>query len=221
LRNDVKEWVRNRAAHALGAIGDKRAVEPLTQALKDPSKFVRSAAAESLYRMRELPKLEEIEKFCGKHGVVNVRGFACDLYELFRALDILHISESTSLSPHDIHNMMKYLSEEGLSPQDINNMIEYLSEKGMVEGGPKCSICGRIITRHSTSIAEDIRRRGGVVVGEPSLLDSAMYKCTVCPACGSAFCLECQKPRADPCPKCGESNLQPGFADLVHRYYRL
>jgi hypothetical protein len=30
---------------------------------------------------------------------------------------------------------------------------------------PKCSICGRIITMQATSIAEDIRRSGGVAIG--------------------------------------------------------
>jgi hypothetical protein len=84
---------------------------------------------------------------------------------------------------------------------------------------PKCSICGRIITMQATSIAEDIRRSGGVAIGGSSL-GSPMYACTICPACGSAFCLSCQRPSPDPCPKCGKSNLRPGFADLVHKYYR-
>jgi len=84
----------------------------------------------------------------------------------------------------------------------------------------KCAMCGKIIIKTATSIADDVRRRGGVVIGGPSSLNSRMYKCTICPACGSAFCLSCQRPSPDPCPKCGKSNLRPGFADLVHKYYK-
>jgi len=83
----------------------------------------------------------------------------------------------------------------------------------------KCSKCGRIIPTSKTSIADDIRLGGGIVVGGTSL-DSAMYECTICPSCGSAFCLSCQRPTSDPCPKCGKSNLSPGFADLVQKYYK-
>ena len=89
----------------------------------------------------------------------------------------------------------------------------------MKSGEIKCSKCGNIIGQLPTTIAEDIRRGGGTVIGGNSL-DIPMYKCTICPGCGSAFCLSCQKPTADPCPKCGKSNLSPGFADLVMKYYK-
>lgn len=97
--------------------------------------------------------------------------------------------------------------------------IEMVIFSLIAKGGPKCSLCGRIIPRQASSIAEDIRRRGGVAIGGASL-DVPMYECTICQACGSAFCLACQRPRPDPCPKCGKSNLSPGFADLVHKYYK-
>jgi len=83
----------------------------------------------------------------------------------------------------------------------------------------RCSKCGGKIETTRTSIAEDLRRRGVLVAGEPSL-SSVMYKCTICQACGSVFCLSCQRPAPDPCPKCGKSNLSPGFADLVQKYYK-
>jgi len=85
----------------------------------------------------------------------------------------------------------------------------------------RCSKCGRKIDTTKTSIADDLKRGGRlvVVVGEASL-SSVMYKCTICQSCGSAFCLSCQRPAPDPCPKCGKSNLSPGFADLVQKYYK-
>jgi len=89
----------------------------------------------------------------------------------------------------------------------------------MKSGEIKCSKCGKIIGQLPTTIAEDIRRGGGTVVGGNSL-DMPMYKCTICPGCGSVFCDSCQRPSPDPCPKCGKSNLRPGFADLVMQYYK-
>ena len=86
----------------------------------------------------------------------------------------------------------------------------------------KCSKCGRIIHTQKTSIADDIRRGGGavVVIGDGGSIDTPMYQCTICESCGSVFCDICQRPSPDPCPKCGKSNLQPGFADLVQKYYK-
>jgi hypothetical protein len=83
----------------------------------------------------------------------------------------------------------------------------------------KCSKCGRIIPISKTSISDDIRRGGGVVIGGGSL-DTPMYQCTICESCGSVFCDSCQRPSPDPCPQCGKSNLRPGFADLVQKYYK-
>lgn len=93
------------------------------------------------------------------------------------------------------------------------------NQKRMNKNLPKCSTCGRIIFRQTTSIANDIRRSGGVVVGGTSL-DSSMYECTICTTCGSVFCLSCQRPVPDTCPKCGKSKLRPGFADLIQKYYK-
>ena len=89
----------------------------------------------------------------------------------------------------------------------------------MKSGDIKCSKCGKIIGQLPTTIAEDIRRGGGTVIGGNSL-DVPLYKCTICPGCGSAFCDTCQRPGPDLCPQCGKSNLRPGFADLVMQYYK-
>lgn len=62
----------------------------------------------------------------------------------------------------------------------------------MKSGEIKCSKCGNIIGQLPTTIAEDIRRGGGMVIGGNSL-DIPMYKCTICPGCGSAFCLSCHR----------------------------
>ena len=90
----------------------------------------------------------------------------------------------------------------------------------MKRGEIRCSKCGKIIGQLATSIAEDIRRGGGVIIGGGGSLDTPMYQCTICESCGSVFCDICQRPSPDPCPKCGKSNLKPGFADLVQKYYK-
>ena len=90
----------------------------------------------------------------------------------------------------------------------------------MKSGEIRCSKCGKIIGQLATSITDDIRRGGGVIIGGGGSLDTPMYQCTICESCGSAFCDSCQRPSPDPCPKCGKSNLEPGFADLVQKYYK-
>jgi HEAT repeat protein len=45
--------VRRAAADSLGWLGDKRAIEPLTEALRDESTLVQDAAFESLKRLSE------------------------------------------------------------------------------------------------------------------------------------------------------------------------
>ena len=52
-------YIREAAAKALGEIGDARAIEPLIDALKDESEYVRSAAAEALDKLGWQPDTEE------------------------------------------------------------------------------------------------------------------------------------------------------------------
>jgi Zn finger protein HypA/HybF involved in hydrogenase expression len=49
-------WVRRKAAYALGKLGDKRAIRPLTQSLRDGNSDVREAAAHALKNICEPPK---------------------------------------------------------------------------------------------------------------------------------------------------------------------
>ena len=49
--NDENEWVRRAAAEALGALGDHRAVEPLSEALKDENSVVQDAAFDALKKL--------------------------------------------------------------------------------------------------------------------------------------------------------------------------
>jgi len=51
LREDADVLTRSLAAQILGQIGDTRAVEPLTEALKDREEHVRKAAEEALFRL--------------------------------------------------------------------------------------------------------------------------------------------------------------------------
>ncbi len=80
---------------------------------------------------------------------------------------------------------------------------------------PKCSSCGRDIPPMETTIAEDIRRGGGVVVGRGAL-DQVLYKGTICRNCGRMYCLSCHdfKTKGYRCPNCG-SALSPLFADYI------
>jgi len=77
----------------------------------------------------------------------------------------------------------------------------------------------KIIGQLPTSIGEDIKRGGGMIIGGGSL-DMPMYQCTICESYGSVFCDSCQRPSPGLCPKCVKSNLRPGFADLVQKYYK-
>jgi hypothetical protein len=51
LREDADVLTRSLAAQILGQIGDARAVEPLTEALKDKEEHVQKAAEEALFRL--------------------------------------------------------------------------------------------------------------------------------------------------------------------------
>jgi len=160
---DKDSNVRRYAAVVLGEIGDERAVEPLTEVLKNKNARWASDALRNII------------------GTKAVRS-------LTKAL-----KDEDSDIKREVHEMKR--------------------------GEIRCSKCGKIIGQSPTSIAEDIRRGGGVIIGGDSL-DMPMYQCTICESCGSAFCDSCQRPNPDPCPKCGKSNLRPGFADLVQKYYK-
>jgi len=53
LGTEIDWFARKKAAEALGNIGDKRAVEPLVQALKDEYADVRKAAKKSLEKIKK------------------------------------------------------------------------------------------------------------------------------------------------------------------------
>ena len=54
LKEDPYEAARSNAAWALGAIGDKAAVQPLIEALKDEDTFVRLRATSALLKMKPM-----------------------------------------------------------------------------------------------------------------------------------------------------------------------
>ena len=57
---DKRLTVRQKAAHALGKIGDPRAVEPLFAALRDKDCFVSKAAAEALGKIGDARAVEPL-----------------------------------------------------------------------------------------------------------------------------------------------------------------
>src|SRR5215469_8395380 len=60
LRYQQDFAVRSAAAQALGQLGGARAVEPLLEALGDPSAFVREAAAQALTRLNDTRAVEPL-----------------------------------------------------------------------------------------------------------------------------------------------------------------
>jgi HEAT repeat protein len=60
LHQDTRYWVCDRAARVLGNIRDRRAVEPLCQALGDRNDFVRKLAAEVLGNIRDRRAVEPL-----------------------------------------------------------------------------------------------------------------------------------------------------------------
>ena len=57
---DSDEYVRWKAAYALGEIGDERAVEPLIEALKDSDEYVRWGAASALGKIGDKRAVEPL-----------------------------------------------------------------------------------------------------------------------------------------------------------------
>ena len=182
--------LRNTVINALGLIKDARVVEPLISSLKYTLfSFDRRAAAESLGKIGGERVVEAFNEAALNDKEFEVRSAAA------KALSSLNKS---------------LINKESVVQREMHEM-----EKKEI----RCSKCGKIIAQLATTIGDDIRRGGGVVIGGDSL-DVPMYQCTICESCGSAFCDSCQRPNPDPCPKCGKSNLRPGFADLVQKYYK-
>lgn len=80
---------------------------------------------------------------------------------------------------------------------------------------PRCSSCGREIPPTETTIGQDIRRGGGMIVGGGGL-DQTLYEGTICRSCGRMYCLSCHdfSKKGYNCPSCG-SGLSPLFADYL------
>jgi HEAT repeat protein len=78
MKGDPERTVRERAAMALGPIGDRSVVPALLAALKDPSDFVGAAAAHSLGQLagpEAIPALEEFaQRASGKSQADAARG---------------------------------------------------------------------------------------------------------------------------------------------------
>jgi HEAT repeat protein len=64
-----RAWVRADAAASLGAMGSKRAIEPLLAALDDPVRDVRSAAAYTLGRLGALDAVEPLLAALEEHRI--------------------------------------------------------------------------------------------------------------------------------------------------------
>jgi len=82
---------------------------------------------------------------------------------------------------------------------------------------PKCSSCGKDIPPTESTVGQDIRRSGGVIVGGAGTgLDEILYKGTICRSCGRINCLSCHdfNKKGFKCPNCG-SSISPLYADYL------
>ena len=201
--------VQINAAYALAALKDTMAVEPLIENLKERDREVRKAAAYALGEIgdsRAVEPLIEAIKANKANSVYWVFGASDALTKIIGRKAVTSLNKALKAAS----SLKKALKEKD---REVKREVHEMKKKEI-----SCSKCGKIIGQLSTTIGDDIRRGGGVVIGGDSL-DVPMYQCTICESCGSVFCDICQRPSPDPCPKCGKSNLSPGFADLVQKYY--
>ena len=202
--------VQINAAWSLAALKDTMAVEPLIENLKDRDSEVRKAAAYALGEIgdsRAVEPLIEAIKANKANSVYWVYGASDALTKIIGRKAVTSLNKALKAAS----SLKKALKEKD---REIKREVHETKKKEI-----RCSKCGKIIGQLATSIAEDIRRGGGVVIGGDSL-DVPMYQCTICESCGSVFCDICQRPSPDPCSKCGKGNLSPGFADLIQKYYK-
>ena len=167
---------RVKAAAALAALGDRRAIEPLLeclhQALARPPVAVKA--------------IEALGKFGDFRAVKPLQGLFSDFYTV----------EVRRAAFHALSEMQARATKEHFRQ-------------------PFCSVCGKLIPAMGTTIADDIRARGGVVVGGTGL-DETLYDGLICRNCGKIYCSNCEQARAKNhiCPSCS-SSLTPLFADYL------
>jgi len=87
---DRSEYVRAKAAEALGKHGDARAAEPLIKALKDKSEIVRREAIEAFGRLEYYRVVEPLIEALVHDESVYVRARAAEVLEtLIGALEMV------------------------------------------------------------------------------------------------------------------------------------
>jgi len=217
-----KDWkIRSGAAKALGKIGGDKAIENLIEALNSKEYFgLRTTVINALGSIKDARVVEPL---------INSLKYTLFSYDRRAAAEALgKIGDERAVEPLNEALKDREFGVRSAAAKALTSLNKTLKDKDsdvqrevheIKKGEVRCSKCGKIIGQLSTTIGEDIRRGGGVVIGGGSL-DIPMYQCTICESCGSAFCDICQRPNPDPCPKCGKSNLRPGFADLVQKYYK-
>lgn len=80
-------------------------------------------------------------------------------------------------------------------------------------GPPRCFLCGGVINPSPSTIADDIRASGGLVISSGAVdLHSVLYMGTICKGCGKTYCLSCHDftEKGCDCPACGAA-LAPLF----------
>lgn len=144
---DKDGGVRNRAAMALGEIGDARAVKPLIKALKDKDEDVRWGAAEALGMLGDIKYLErllrdksEAVRFDAAKKLVDVGGLEA-VPALIRALkdsrkeiyDAAAWAIQVPLMQHRVKHKGKERLREALTPA-VEYLIDMVEKAKILKG---------------------------------------------------------------------------------------
>jgi HEAT repeat protein len=123
-------WIRMECVDILAEIGDKKAVEPLINALKDKDAFVRQAAAKSLGKMSDTRAIEPLIKVLDDK-VSTVREAAAEALEIIGKPSAPLIAESFKSKKHINKESIALLKNLGIGDEagvaeKINQSIEPL-----------------------------------------------------------------------------------------------
>ena len=124
--------VREKAAEALGRIGDERAVEPLIQALNDENRDVRRKAAYALGKIGDKRAVEPLiralkdEDWWFREYVIEALGEIKDARAVEPLVQALKVAESTRERKY----IVEALDKLGWKPKDSMEIADYLIGKG-------------------------------------------------------------------------------------------
>lgn len=192
----------------------KKDVAGLIKALKHKDGQVRGNAAYALGGIRDKRAVEPLIEALRDEASIVGYSAAISLGEIrdVRAIEPLVVALKGKNGPVR-ERAAEALDKLGWKPRTSTEQGYYLVGKGV-----KCSRCPNVAREVTDPIIYGFWHTGAF--GDIGSITGVMCDCTICPACGRAFCRSCQRPMPDPCPECGGSSLKPGFGHLLAQYYR-